>query len=398
MDCMGGFSPVNIDGNVLWLRADLGITVSPPTFDQPKAFDNAAWTKTNVTVNPNATTDPDGGSAADEIIETAGTTLNRQVYDTISGLRSTTPATVSVYVQNVDAVFFYMSANSASQYAFYNLATGTVENESGGATGTMTDVGGGWYLCTLTFTASPSFSMGTTRTSSGFYDTVAGGDERSLYLYNATVEQAKVSAWADQSPTADDFSQGNATFQPAQLSTDPPFLGFDSADLLAASSAASKWRFLHDGTGATFFVAWDSTGEDTSRVFWQSHAAITSAQVGAFARALSPGLFQVGFANGSAWFGLVSVAAPAGKHYACVRWEDGRAPDEYVVRVDGTQLANGNWSGTPASGDSTQTLEIGNPVGAGYEIGHGEHIMYDRWLSDAEVARVESYLAARYGL
>lgn len=397
MDCMGGFSPANLSGNVLWLRGDLGATTLNPAFDAPKAFDNAAWTKSNTTVNANAVANPvDGTVDADELVEVAGTTLNRQAYDSITSMRQGKDAIVSVYAKSNGCQFLYMSANSASQYGFYDLQNGTLGTFNGGSSGTITDVGDGWYLCRFSFNTSPSFSIGMTRSDSSLFYTVTGGDEQGIYLYDATVEQNNVTALADQSPTADSFAQGNISFQPTIYT--PDYIDFAQADFLAATSPASKWRFLHNGAGATFFDVWDSTGEDTSRVLWQTQATITSGQVGAFARALSPGQLQVGFANGSAWFGLVSVAAPAGKHFACVRWEDGRAPDEYVVRVDGTQLANGNWSGTPASGDSTQTLEIGNPVSAGYEMGHGEHIMYDRWLSDAEVAQVESYLAARYGL
>lgn len=63
-------------------------------------FDNAAWTKTAVTVTANVTTAPDGTATADAMYETTANVVNHAVQ--ASGAFSTAPGTLSIYLKKGD--------------------------------------------------------------------------------------------------------------------------------------------------------------------------------------------------------------------------------------------------------------------------------------------------------
>jgi hypothetical protein len=119
-------------------------------------FDNAAWTRNNVTAaNTTATTDPIGGTAADALIETGGTGA-QSAYITI-----TLPAlshTMSVYCKANQRTWAYVRLTttvfSAGQGAFFNLANGTVGTVESGVTASIADAGNGWWRCFVTITTT----------------------------------------------------------------------------------------------------------------------------------------------------------------------------------------------------------------------------------------------------
>jgi hypothetical protein len=60
-------------------------------------FDNGVWTNAGVTVTPNATTDPDGGSTADRLVSTSATA---STYQLVFDAKPNTTYTGSVYLKN----------------------------------------------------------------------------------------------------------------------------------------------------------------------------------------------------------------------------------------------------------------------------------------------------------
>jgi hypothetical protein len=110
-------------------------------------FDNAAWTKTNVTVTPNATTAPDGTTTADAIFETANTAIHRiyQGLTTRNGIH-----VASVYVKANGRNWFYINRNYefAEHYCFFDLENGVVGTVDPIFTASIENVGDGWYRCT----------------------------------------------------------------------------------------------------------------------------------------------------------------------------------------------------------------------------------------------------------
>jgi hypothetical protein len=115
-------------------------------------FDNAAWTKVNATVTANATVSPDGTVNADKLAEDATASVGHLISQ---GPTLTAVAhTYSVYAKASERNWICLLNNSiANALAFFNIATGTIGTVGSGATATITNVGNGWYRCSITFTA-----------------------------------------------------------------------------------------------------------------------------------------------------------------------------------------------------------------------------------------------------
>ena len=198
-------------------------------------FDNAAWSKANLSVTANAITAPDGTTTADLITDgSAGTSALSQ----IATVTVASPITHSVYVKRGNSDWFYAQFGGAGTErvrAWFNLSTGAVGTVNVTAPGasesaSMQDVGGGWYRCTLTGTLN---GVGTTAT---VLTTIMDGDGSFTRVNNATRYQ-----WgADLRPT------NQTTLLPAYqriaAATDydttgfPYYLRFDGTDDSLATS------------------------------------------------------------------------------------------------------------------------------------------------------------------
>lgn len=116
-------------------------------------FDNAVYTKADVSIEANATVAPDGTLTADRLIENTANAYHRvaSVFNSTSG----TTYTLSVYAKTNGRQ--YLVINAASLFngrAFFDLVNGTVTAGSG--TASITPVGNGWYRCVVTATATAS--------------------------------------------------------------------------------------------------------------------------------------------------------------------------------------------------------------------------------------------------
>jgi hypothetical protein len=117
-------------------------------------FSNAAWTKTaGITVVPNSITAPNGTLTADTF--TSVDTFPRVVQN--ATIQANQSYRISVYAKAGSAYIFstFVSVNSVSLVSVtFNLSTGIVTGS-----GTMQAVGGGWYLCSTTFTVGASTAI-----------------------------------------------------------------------------------------------------------------------------------------------------------------------------------------------------------------------------------------------
>lgn len=114
-------------------------------------FSNAAWTKNRLTLTPNAIAAPDGTMTGSKITETAETSTKvcQQSQTFAAG-----PQTVTIYAKAGERTWIYLGvSNSGTFAAHFNLSNGTVGTTAGTVTTSITNVGGGWYRCSLTWTA-----------------------------------------------------------------------------------------------------------------------------------------------------------------------------------------------------------------------------------------------------
>jgi hypothetical protein len=113
-------------------------------------FDNAAWTKGNLTITSNNITAPDGTLTADRFNLNAGTSVK---YAQQFAAQNNGAYTQSVYLKKGTHNFVQLLVGSdANPYCNFDLTNGTYS--AFGSSATMTDVGNGWYRCTMSFSSS----------------------------------------------------------------------------------------------------------------------------------------------------------------------------------------------------------------------------------------------------
>ena len=121
---------------------------------QSQTFETASWGKTTATVTANTTTAPNGTTTAD----TFDATSNFGFLSQSPTLASGSLATYSVYVKNIDAPYVNLQIRTTVTAGLarfdFTGATLTSSTLTTGISASFTDVGSGWYRCTLTCTTS----------------------------------------------------------------------------------------------------------------------------------------------------------------------------------------------------------------------------------------------------
>ena len=178
-------------------------------------FDNASWTKLNSTISANAIIAPNGTTTADKLVENSSD-ANHLVQKAITA--SDSVYTFSIYAKKGERNWLVLRSVNASLQnvkAWFNIDAGTVGTLENGATATITDVGNGWYKCSIT---CPSFSSGfefRASTSTGNnVDSYTGDGTSGLYIWGAQLESNSVAT--SYFPTTDrlniprlDYSNGS---------------------------------------------------------------------------------------------------------------------------------------------------------------------------------------------
>ena len=118
--------------------------------ERTEEFDNAYWTKTRSSVTANAAIAPDGTTTADKLVEdnTTGTHIAVRIVTL-----SAASYTFSVFAKADQRSWISFLNNSlVLSSANFNLAAGTLGTVSANASASITNVGGGWFRCAVTWT------------------------------------------------------------------------------------------------------------------------------------------------------------------------------------------------------------------------------------------------------
>lgn len=186
-------------------------------------------------------------------------------------------------------------------------------------------------------------------------------------LTTITESGGAVSEWRDKSSNGYAFTQATSTAQPTTGSTTQNglnVLSFDGGDSLVATSAASTWKFLHDGTQYLVgLVARRDTAGVNGTVVGTFAGGST---IGASIRWLAADTFSHLVAGG-----IVSNTPTAGTSTATrlvsilAKPSDSTAANRSSMWIDGgTEQRSNTSTGTPSTADPTYTLWIGNRAGA----------------------------------
>lgn len=312
-------------------------------------FDNASWTKANVTVTANAVTAPDGTTTADKVQATAtAATVLSQLVASVSG----TSATYSIYAKQgsgpTDANIFLLRNNTTAT----NLISGTLNYSTGvwtyttGSTGvTVSNAGNGWWRIQITVTSGITSGDGLLVYAGFMGNSEAAGEF--AYLWGAQLE-------------AGSFATSYIPTVASQVTR-----AADQASIVAPNFA--PWYNQSEGT----FVVEAVTQKPTSLV--ATVIAIDASDGGINNRhyiGVVSASAEVRTVNGGSVQSLLTQAYTANviEKYA------------YAVKANDFAFArNGNIVGTDTSG-SMPTIDrmfIGNAAGsAAYFNGHIRSIRY----------------------
>jgi len=155
-------------------------------------FDNAAWVKTRVTVSANATTAPDGTSAADKIAETSDSGFHFVNQTSVSAVTAVAH-TASVYVKAAERTWCILELGGTpfGCAVWFNLSNGTVGTQAGSpSSATITAAGNGWWRITMAKTATSvgTFTFGIYPTTGDNVASYTGTTGSGIFVYGAQLE------------------------------------------------------------------------------------------------------------------------------------------------------------------------------------------------------------------
>jgi hypothetical protein len=233
---------------------------------------------------------------------------------------------------------------------------------------------------------------------------------RGWYAELVTQQGGAVETWLDKSGQGNDLSQSDPGLRPQFTAADPALNGssslqFNGSSLLAATAA--PWQFLHDGSGMTVVVAAISQGNQALDALLDTSGG-SSTKVGIYLRndATKAALHLYVF-NGNASSIPVSTPSLPGTFPSAApviitaAYAEGTTPSEFVLRVNGSEIAAGDSLGQPANAAPSYPLQIGarGPTfGANFLGTIAEVAIYSRRITNAEIAQAEADLATRHGI
>ena len=334
------------------------------------SFDNAAWTKLRATISANTTTAPDGTLTADKIVENTDNNSHGANSPSVS-IISGNAYTQSIYVKAAERKYLFLAMN----YSFFvsgngvcfDLDAGTiVATGTGSATaGTITDVGNGWYRCTVTLTATATGSnvaipaVYINNGPFGYINAYVGTAGYGLYLWGAQTELG--SYQTSYIPTTSASVTRNADVISKT--------GISS--LIGSSEGSAFFEGVINDTGslsAVFFEIVNGTSTTNTIVLYID---TTTGQIGLY----------LGITGSTYNLTLVSFKGQNAK--IAFRWKD----NDYAFYLNGTQVYTNTSAAAPSG---MNTLRIGNNRD-GQDIGKNEvkaSALWNTALTDTQLAQL----------
>jgi hypothetical protein len=232
-------------------------------------FSNAAWSKTRSSITANTIVAPDGTLTGDKLVEdttASNTHYTAEAFSYTSG----TAYSYSVYAKAAERIrvaILAFSVNSVftSSTAVFNLSTGLITRQDAGFTSaSITNVGNGWYRCSITITAAATASgqIGILLADTDTNVTYTGNGYAGVYIWGAQLEAgafatsyiATTSATVTRNTDAASMTGSNFTSWYNQAE------GTLYVEAAAGSFTTSPvYAMLHDGTSNNYIVLQNNT-------------------------------------------------------------------------------------------------------------------------------------------
>jgi hypothetical protein len=203
-DKIYSLKPTDGSGDLTFTRASSATRVnSDGLIESPRTnlvlyseeFDNAYWTKTNVTITANATTAPDGNLTADKLVENS-VNGNHFIYRSQATFTASASYFQSWYVKAGERYKVRIQdASDGTFFAAYNLNTGSLIDEGTNTIGntTITPLLNGWYRLTLLLNQATSAKYAgiillPDSYTAGDSITYQGNGTSGVYIWGAQIE------------------------------------------------------------------------------------------------------------------------------------------------------------------------------------------------------------------
>jgi len=214
-------------------------------------YSNASWSKIALNLTSNTIIAPDGALTGSKISSTTGTWSSGLAVGTVSVASSS----ISIYAKAGEAPILQIATYTYGNFqCYFDLTTG-VSNGTVGFTRTMTDVGNGWWRCTVsgTLTVGGAFIFIPMAVNSGLNPAPIG---QGIYLWGAQLEAGAfptsyIKTEASQvTRSADSASMTGANFSDWYRADEGTVYCESSASFVSSGSVAYSPFSLNDGTSA----------------------------------------------------------------------------------------------------------------------------------------------------
>lgn len=156
-----------------------------------QTISDASWSVYEATKDGSLTTAPDGTNTGYKLVETTANDAH-VLYKSVTA--TAVAWTASVYLKAINKTWVYVafgtSITPAAPGAYFNLSTGAVGNiDAGVTTASITDVGNGWYRCSITRTATAAtWYLQVQGASANGTNTYAGNVANGYYVWGGQIE------------------------------------------------------------------------------------------------------------------------------------------------------------------------------------------------------------------
>jgi hypothetical protein len=221
-----------------------------------------------------------------------------------------------------------------------------------------------------------------------------------------------VTQWTDKSGNSYAFTQGTSSKRPksgTRTHNSLNVIDFDGTDdILTSNASASTWKFFHDGTEYTIFVA---AVQDN-----QNNGALLSTNSGSFGNVGAIHLLgatkslSTGVATGNGSVRVIDTGTATDfadlTTFSYASWtlkpSNATASERVAFRwKNGTASKPNTNTGAVSTSDPSQTLSIGHTetfLNIPLNGAIGEIIVYTSALSDSNRATIDTYLRNKWGI
>ena len=190
----------------LVLLSDRGITTVDAAVASPNDVSTADWTPGGLTSH-----------TIDTLTDYASNEYHR-VYQAVPNMVSGKPVTASAEVKAGTISWFLLYLGTAK--CFFNVGTGVLGTATN-CVGAITDLGSGWYRCTISVSAAATATLSLCMSTGDTVETYLGNGTGTIQVRNISVTQRNVSAWADVvTGNGGSITQPTAAKQPTYVTSD----------------------------------------------------------------------------------------------------------------------------------------------------------------------------------